>query len=374
MKFTVERDDLTAVLSMGGKLIERSTAEILSHVLLTAQDGKLAVSSANNDMSFRTSIHADIDEDGSLAIPAEKLRSWVASCSAKSTISLQTDERSAILKSGRSKATFPTLTAELWPNHVDDAASSEMTISAATMRRAIAFCLPSIGLNIGVNDYGLRIDEVDGLSVSVAFDGKRLAVFPMGISGNVKFTIPPKTISVLTAILPKEDIALEISVGARLATFRFGDISIVSKLVDGDFSERWRMAYQFAIAKSVTVDGKSLSNAVSRVYSATMDTSIGFAIQDGLMRLRSSDGSVGAAAEDEISVNGDDAGSYAVNAIFLTAALDAVLDGVTDQTVRIGFNTMAMGEPIRIIAIAAPDRFHLIAGLRAHAWTMPGFE
>jgi DNA polymerase-3 subunit beta len=84
--------------------------------------------------------------------------------------------------------------------------------------------------------------------VAVATDGHRLAFSqvelaeaPSGTGEKQEIIIPRKTILELQHLLEDSDEALEISLTANQAKFTFGDIELISKLVEGKFPDFQRV-------------------------------------------------------------------------------------------------------------------------------------
>ena len=74
MEIRLKRDDLLAELvPMQGIVERRTTIPVLSHLLLTAKDGRLHVAATDLDVSLVTSTVAQVKSEGALAVQARKL-------------------------------------------------------------------------------------------------------------------------------------------------------------------------------------------------------------------------------------------------------------------------------------------------------------
>jgi len=94
------------------------------------------------------------------------------------------------------------------------------------------------GLLLIVNGQEMRV---------VATDGHRLAFASEGLAesyGRTEVIVPRKTILELSRQLADNDEPLEIDLTATQAQFRFGDIELVSKLIDGKFPDYERVIPQ----------------------------------------------------------------------------------------------------------------------------------
>ena len=73
MKVRLSRDDVTETLTSIQQVVPpKTTLPILSNLLIKAEDGRLFISATDLDISMRTSMEADVLEDGITTVPARK--------------------------------------------------------------------------------------------------------------------------------------------------------------------------------------------------------------------------------------------------------------------------------------------------------------
>ena len=73
MKFSIEKDQILEALQKVQSIVgQRTTLPILSNVLLEAGNGKLTLTTTDMEVSVRTAIEADIDEEGATTLPARR--------------------------------------------------------------------------------------------------------------------------------------------------------------------------------------------------------------------------------------------------------------------------------------------------------------
>ena len=86
---------------------------------------------------------------------------------------------------------------------------------------------------------------VDGTTVrAVATDGHRLALCEVTkneSSNKIEAIVPRKTILELSRLLPDTDDPVRVQMAANQAKFSFGDIELISKLVEGKFPDYQRV-------------------------------------------------------------------------------------------------------------------------------------
>lgn len=85
MKFTVLRKDFAKVISFASRFVSpRVQLPILGNILVTTEKTKLLIQATNLEMSFSTTIGAQIEEEGSIALPARVLSDLASHMSGES--------------------------------------------------------------------------------------------------------------------------------------------------------------------------------------------------------------------------------------------------------------------------------------------------
>ncbi len=74
LKVEVDKKEITPVLSMVQSIVDKKTImNIINNVLITAEDGNLSVEATDLEISYRTSIDADVKEPGAITVSAKKI-------------------------------------------------------------------------------------------------------------------------------------------------------------------------------------------------------------------------------------------------------------------------------------------------------------
>src|SRR5919199_6490864 len=74
MKINCGRDELVAKLSVVARAVSTRTAvQILSGILLRAEDGELHLSATDMELSLRTSLRAEVEGEGAVVVPGRLL-------------------------------------------------------------------------------------------------------------------------------------------------------------------------------------------------------------------------------------------------------------------------------------------------------------
>src|SRR5919202_2963869 len=74
MKIVCERDELVAKLSLVARAVSARTAvQILSGILLRAEAGELHLAATDMELSLRTSLEAQVEDEGAAVVPGRLL-------------------------------------------------------------------------------------------------------------------------------------------------------------------------------------------------------------------------------------------------------------------------------------------------------------
>jgi DNA polymerase-3 subunit beta len=290
MKLAIERAALLKSLAHVQSVVERrTTIPILSNVKLEAQDGGLALTATDMDLSVVERAVAEIGQPGATTLPAHTLYDVVRKLPEGCRITLERAESGAemTLRAGRSTFDLPCLPAADFPALTDEGLDHSFAIGAGDLRRLIdrtRFAISTEETRYYLNGIFLHaIDEGAGSCLrSVATDGHRLARFetalPEGAEGMPPVIVPRKTVAEVRKLI--DDLDAEQTVEVALSTarirFRVGEAVLRSRLIDGTFPD-----YQRVIPsgndKLLLAPTKLLSEAVDRV--ATIATEKGRAIK-----------------------------------------------------------------------------------------------
>ena len=109
LRATCGRDDLAAALGIVARgLSTRGAVQVLSGILLRADEGRLTLASTDMEISLRASIAGDVSGDGAVAVPG-RLLTDLARLLPEDPCCLRTRD-GAILRTGRiSRATTRSL-------------------------------------------------------------------------------------------------------------------------------------------------------------------------------------------------------------------------------------------------------------------------
>jgi len=319
MKLTIERAALLKALGHMQSVVERrNTIPILSNVLLSADQGRLAFCATDLDMEIADTTPARIEAPSQVTAPAHTLFEIVRELPEGADVSLSysgEDPRLEI-RAGRSHFHLPVLPAGDFPVMASEGLSAPIAIDTADLIRLIdktRFAISTEETRYYLNGLYLHVVVEDGVQLlrAVGTDGRRLALAetraPEGLAGAPGVIIPRKTIIEARRLLDDAGETTTLSVSDRKVRFGFGEASLTSKVIDGSFP-----AYGQVIPRDnpciLRLDTALFVGAVRRVatISSEQTRAVELSIASGRMTLNVRNMDAGQAVEElEIDYDGE---------------------------------------------------------------------
>ncbi len=327
MKFSIEKDPILEALQKVQSIVgQRTTLPILSNVLLGADNGKLTLTTTDQEVSVRTSLEADVSESGATTLPARRFFSICRDLPSHQ-VDISVDENnvaeissgSAFFKlEGLSEVDFPPMPSfeesfsyELEQGALKDLLQKTSYAASTDESRAI--------LN------GSLMAFRDGKLTVVCTDGRRLALVEQEIEipaeAELDIVVPTKTVNELIKTLEDEG-EVRIKTSATQVAFEFGSIFIISKLIDGTYPN-YRQVIPSQCEERIAIDRDTLQSAVRRVSLMLDDqaASVQVQITENRIELLTSSPEVGEARESiPVKYSGKDI-TIAFNPAFMIAPL-----------------------------------------------------
>lgn len=357
------RDTLLAPLqSVSGIVEKRHTLPILSNVLLEKKDDKLTLLATDIEIQITTSTAADSGSgDGAVTVGARKLQDILRSLPDTAEVSLNLEDKRLQLKAGKSRFSLQTLPAEDFPRMaLAEGESKSFTVTQKQFRQLLGqtqFSMAAQDVRYYLN--GLLL-LVDGNELrAVATDGHRLAYASMALDGEVsesrqELILPRKTVLELSRLLADSDEPLLIELAANQIRFKFGQISLVSKLIDGKFPDYERVI-PATLKNVVTLNRATLLQSMVRAAILTNEKFRGvrLVLTPGSMKIMAANAEQEEAQEEiEVDYSGD-----SIDVGFNVGYLLDVLNNSSVEAVEWGFND---ANSSALLTIPGNDRFKYV--------------
>lgn len=342
MRLSCLQENLARGLSVVGRAVAtRSTLPITQNVLLSTEQSMLKISATDLNMAMTTWIGAQVEEEGSITVPARLLSDFVNSLPPE-RIDIEATAQPVGLNlkcvsiesniSGTIADDFPPipaveggLAAKIEPDILREAIGRVSFAAATEDSRPVL-----TGVKTEINGDEFKFAAADGFRLAV-YSGK-LSEAP---SEDIDFLIPARVLNEISRLLGTQQKPVEFMVtpSSNQALFRVEDVEIVSSLIAGNFPN-----YNQLIPQSHTTRVVINSDDFLR---ATRTAAIFARDGSGIIRLQMAGGeeddpgrlTISSRAEEVgdnegqlgASVEGEDA-KIAFNAKYLTDVLD-VLNG-----------------------------------------------
>jgi DNA polymerase-3 subunit beta len=274
MNIKIDRELLLTPLgNVSGIVEKRHALPILSNLLLEGGQGKLKFTATDLEMQISTHIKTELSEDFQITVSAKKLFDITRALPESSKIDIQIEENKVMVKAKKSRFNLQTLPPQDYPvmkkeeNDTNELKTTQKEFRA--LLKQVDFAMAQQDIRYYLN--GLLL-EVKGQSINiVGTDGHRLSFTSLELKSPVKPTqviVPRKTIVELVKLLNDTDDPLGISFSNNQVNFKFNDIDLITKIIDGKFPDYSRVIPEghtniFNIERSLLLDSMLRASILS---------------------------------------------------------------------------------------------------------------
>jgi DNA polymerase-3 subunit beta len=265
----IARDALLKPLQAVSGIVERRhTLPILANVLLEQRDGSLYVTAT--DLEMQITAHSQMPgKDGqSTTVGARKLQDLLRALPEDATLNIDVGNNKMTVRAGRSRFNLQTLAAADYPR-IGLAAEQLQTLSLPqkdlrALFKLVEFAMAQQDIRYYLNGMLLVVDK--STLQAVATDGHRLSWASIGVAGDYarqEVILPRKTVLELGKLLTDSDDPVTLDILANQVRFRFANVELVSKVVDGKFPD-FNRVIPVGHGKQVELDRLELLAALQR--------------------------------------------------------------------------------------------------------------
>jgi DNA polymerase-3 subunit beta len=265
----IARDALLKPLQAVSGIVERRhTLPILANVLLEQKDGGLHVTAT--DLEMQITAVADLPgKDGqSTTVAARKLQDLLRALPEGSTLNVEVAGTKMTVRAGRSRFNLQTMAAGDYPR-ISLGTEQLQTLSLPqkdlrALFRLAEFAMAQQDIRYYLNGMLLVIDK-DSLQ-AVATDGHRLSWASLAVPGSYtrqEVILPRKTVLELGKLLADSDEPVTLDILGNQVRFRFGNVELVSKVVDGKFPD-YNRVIPTGYTREIELDRVLLLSALQR--------------------------------------------------------------------------------------------------------------
>ncbi|NYT37795.1 DNA polymerase III subunit beta [Allopusillimonas soli] len=279
------RDQVLRPLSTVAGIVERrNTLPILANILLRKEGKRLAFIAT--DLEVQITTHGEFgvgDDNESTTVAARKLLDILRALPDSGDVKLALSSGKLAVQAGKSRFALQTLAAAEYPTL---AQPEKWDISFSLPQKTLKHLFNSVHFAMAQQDIryylnGLLFVFEPGFVRAVATDGHRLAhngTAVEGIESKHDVIVPRKTVLEMQRLLEDSEDPVTIDVAPGQIRFRFGDVELVSKLVEGKFPDFTRVIPS-NYTRHFSIDREVLQGALHRAAILTTDKLKGVRLQ-----------------------------------------------------------------------------------------------
>ena len=259
---------LTPLSAVSGIVERRHTLPILANVLLEQRNDRLHVTATDLEMQITAVAEVGGKEGQATTVGARKLQDLLRALPDNAEITVDTSGSKMTVRAGRSRFNLQTLAASDYPRiNVGKEQLQTIALPQRDFRgllKLAEFAMAQQDIRYYLNGM-LLVVEGGSLQV-VATDGHRLSWASLAIEGNyarAEVILPRKTVLELSKLLADTEDPITIDILANQARFRFGNVELVSKVVDGKFPD-YNRVIPAGHGKKLELDRAELLAALQR--------------------------------------------------------------------------------------------------------------
>jgi DNA polymerase-3 subunit beta len=281
MKLSCLQQNLTDALNIVGRVVPaKSTLPVLSNVLLATDEGRLKLAATNLEMAMTVWIGARVETEGAITLPARVLSEWTSLLDRDQQIDMTLNPRNKKVqfKCGRYESNISGIDAEDFPPIPAVEEGASVLLEAPLLKDAVTQVVFAAAQDDSRPVLAGVLLKLEGSSPSAdseppptlngakgkghrltlaAADGFRLAVRTVDLPDaqqELNMIVPARSLAELARVLPDDEgklVELAATPNRSQVLFKFGDIQMVSRLVEGQFPDYSRIIPQEAKTKAL---------------------------------------------------------------------------------------------------------------------------
>jgi DNA polymerase-3 subunit beta len=350
----IARDALLKPLQAVSGIVERRhTLPILANVLLEQKDDGLHVTAT--DLEMQITAVADIPgKDGqATTVAARKLQDLLRALPDGSMLNVEAAGNKMTVRAGRSRFNLQTMAARDYPRiSLGTEQLQTLSLPQKDLRALFAlaeFAMAQQDIRYYLNGMLLVVDQAS--LQAVATDGHRLSWASLAVPGSYtrqEVILPRKTVLELGKLLADTAEPVTLDILANQVRFRFGNVELVSKVVDGKFPD-YNRVIPSGYTKLLELDRLELLSALQRaaILSNEKFRGVRVVLSDGELKIICTNAEQEEAEEVlEVPYKGD-----SLDIGFNITYLLDVLQNLDSERVQLGF-----GDANSSALVSMPDR------------------
>lgn len=335
LRLTCSASDLAQKVALTARAIStRTTVQVLSGLLLSAERGQLDLAATDMDLSLRTSLEAEVESEGRVVVPA-RLLVEVARLLPQPIVTLEHrhEEGIVLLTCGSAQYRLHTYSAEDFPRLPEVGAPSTFAVS----RQPFLHTLSRVSRAASRDESrpvltGILVRVEGSRLVMAATDSYRLAVKETVLEGEaptLDAIVPARALAELMRVAQDGD-ELRLALHENYVLLGTGDVWLTTRRIDGQFPD-YKQLLPETFEHEVRLPRDELLDVVRRVgVMAQRNSPLRLRFADGELTISARTPDVGEARESlEVAFAGEPF-EIGFNADFLREGIESVEEAEID--------------------------------------------
>jgi DNA polymerase-3 subunit beta len=366
MKLSCAQADLASALALVNRAVSpNNTLPVLNNILLKAEGKKLFLSATNLEIAISASFEADVENEGTLTVPAKVISSYVALLNDKEVNLSVTGGSTLLVQSKGSRTNVKGIASEEFPLLPKLDKPDVFHFPTKLVLEALDQVAFAASTNISRPVLTGLFWQIVGKTIKLAAtDSYRLSektlTLPKDQDLDLSFIVPSKTAQELAKILSMTSVEeFEVRVGKGQILFIVDGVELMSRLIEGNFPDYEKILPKEVKTKvSLFTDELVLGLKKVSVIVRENNNNVRIKVQKEGIQIASDETQVGQGVTDvPASVQGEGM-ETALNVQYL---LD-VLSHLGDKEVHLGLNDGL--SPVMVTPASSTDYLHIIMPLK----------
>ncbi len=244
MEIEIESSKLSKALNIVSRIASggKSALPILSNVLIRSDAGKVSLTTTNLDMAIIDYLPVSKSKDGTITVPARLLAEFVSNLPKDKIVKIKVSGTRVTTETDKYVSTLNGVVADDFPElpEIDEKRAVKYKMGVAEFKAGVTEVVVASS-----NDMtrpaltGVYFNTDNNSLYIAATDGYRLAErkFIDKVESEVKAIVPTNSLQEVMRCLSDEVEEIEILFDETQVRFRFGEIEVTSKLIDGSYPD-----------------------------------------------------------------------------------------------------------------------------------------